>query len=855
MPSTVSSRLKLAVFGLGLAVWSFYLFSANPAIAVEQDPEAATRNEQRFRERIWPVLEAKCLSCHGEAKISGFDLRTRNDLMKGGSRGPAVVPGNAEKSLLYDAILQRGQLSMPPSDKLAPEEIAAIKDWINEGAHWPKDLMTDRAPRSDWWSFKPIVQRPVPESASEWTADATSPRNTHILANSANPIDAFVLQKLKANGMKPAPPADRRTLLRRVYFDLTGLPPAPEEVKAFLDDDAPNAYEKVVDRLLGSQRYGEKWGSYWLDVVRYADTGGFETDMVYINAWRYRDYVIKSFNDDKPYDRFIKEQVAGDEIWPDQTEARIATGLYTIGPRLHESAMIPAKDRSEILTEWADTTAAAFLGLTMGCARCHDHKYDPISQKDYYALQAVFAGSEEQEMILTEPFAQNSYKAGLARYIYLEQTRAQLEQLTSQSRQRLIEKIKEKYRPEEVAAYNTPRRKRTPEQTQLSGKLEDEVGMISDEDMQEALSAEERKRYEQVKLQLADAYLRAPRPLARAAVLGPARTVQPVQVLNRGDYEQPKGEVAPNFPSVLRNGQKFQAQLTLAGLGRRKALAEWLTRPNHPLTARVIVNRIWQGHFGEGLVRTPNDFGKQGDQPTHPELLDWLAAEFVKEGWSFKKLHKLILMSNTYRMSSTYQPAFAEKDPDNRLLWRMSRRRLSGEELIDAMRSISGTLNLKMFGPPVVPPLNGDEMAGLFGNTKEKWPVTTDVTEHRRRSIYFYVKRSFRYPLFETFDMPDRTSSCGRRIPTTVAPQALTMINGPQPIELAASLADRLLKDAKPDRALADRVEAAYRLTLGRAPSKEEMEHSLKFLGSGDKQSLVEFCLGLFNTNEFAYVD
>ncbi len=844
LQSAVLSQVKITVLGLSLAVCLFWLYTADAVGAREQTKPLPIQGEDLFLQKVWPIFEMKCLSCHGEAKLSELDMRSRDGFIKGGTRGAGVVPGNAEKSLLYDAILHRGKLVMPPTGKLAPEEIKVIKDWINQGAPWPKDSVAVKTPAISWWSFKPIGRTEVPNPVSAWVR---------------TPVDAFVLEKLNANGMKPAPAADRRTLLRRVYFDLTGLPPAPEEVKAFLADASPDAYEKVVDRLLASPRYGEKWGAYWLDVVRYADTGGFETDLLYINAWRYRDYVIKSFNDDKPYDRFVKEQIAGDEIWPDNNEARIATGLYTIGPRLHESAMIPAKDRSEILTEWADTTSAAFLGLTMGCARCHDHKYDPISQKDYYALQAVFAGSEEQELILTEPFAQNSYKSGLPRYVYLEQTRAKLEPITSKSRQRLVEKIKQKYRPEEIAAYEIPRRKRTAAQTQISGKLEDEVGLITDEEVFAALAPEEKKQYEEVKLEIADAYLRAPRPLQRAAVLGPARTVQSVHLLNRGEYTQPKEEVAPDFPVVLRNGQKLQAQLTLAGLGRRKALAEWLAQPEHPLTARVIVNRIWQGHFGEGLVRTPNDFGKQGEQPTHPELLSWLSSEFVKQGWSFKKLHKLILMSNTYQMSSTFTQAYAEKDPDNRWLWRMGRRRLSGEELIDAMRFVSGTLNLKLFGQPVVPPLNADEMAGLFGNTKEKWPVTTDVNEHRRRSIYFYVKRSFRYPLFETFDMPDRTSSCGRRTLTTVAPQALTMINGQQAIEMAGALADRLLKDAKGDAAagnrLANSVETAYQLAFGRSPSKQEAERSLKFLGTGERQSLVEFCLALINTSEFAYVD
>lgn len=782
--------------------------------------------------------------------MSGLDLRTREGLIKGGTRGPAIVPGDALKSVLYEAVSHRGKLLMPPAAKLSDEDIETLKTWIGQGAHWPANPVAASLSGEVWWSFRPPVRPKVPEvKPADWVR---------------NPIDAFVLEKLAANRMKPAAPADRRTLLRRAYFDLTGLPPTASEIRAFLADGSPAALEKLVDQLLASPRYGEKWGGSWLDVARYADTGGFETDMVYLNAWRYRDYVIKAFNEDTPYDRFVKEQIAGDEIWADNPEARIATGFYTIGPRLPESAMIPAKDRSETLIDWADTTAAVFLGLTMGCARCHDHKYDPIAQKDYYALQAIFAGSEEQEIVLADAQAQNGFKAGLPRFLYLEQIRYRADQVIGQAKNRLIERIKKKYRPEEVAAYEIPKEKRTAGQLRLSGEIEGEIRLLTREEILAALTLDEKGQLDEINRRIGEAYLQAPRPLAQASVLGPVRTFQPVKLLIRGDYTQPGAEIKPDFPAILRSGRQIQDRETRLGLGRRKALAEWLTEQNHPLTARVLVNRIWQGHFGEGLVRTPNDFGKQGELPTHPELLDWLATELVKEGWSLKKLHKLILMSNTYQMSSEFNKAYVEADPENRLLWRMNRRRLKGEEIVDTMRVASGTLNLLMGGPPVVPPLNVDEMAGLFGNPEVNWPVTADRQAHNRRSIYFYVKRSFRYPMFETFDMPDRTSSCGRRIPTTVSPQALTLLNGPLALEQAGLFADRLMsaKDAfpaeglaKPTGTLSTQVQAAYWLAFGRPPSQKELEKSLTFLGTGGRQRLLELGLTLFNTSEFVYVD
>jgi hypothetical protein len=614
------------------------------------------------------------------------------------------------------------------------------------------------------WAFQPVRVVEVPLDPSGW---------------SKNPIDCFLLAKQHGNGLAPVGPADRQILLRRVTFDLTGLPPTLEEQDAFLADHSPVAWAKMVDRLLGSPRYGERWGRHWLDVVRYADTGGFEADHLYPNAYRYRDYVIRALNANKPFDRFIQEQVAGDELWPNDPEAVRATALYCVGPALAESAMVPNLLEYEWLTDAVDTTGAAFLGLTLGCARCHDHKYDPLKQQDYYAMQAIFAASDR-------PFP-------------------------------------DKVRLLRIKALN---------------------GLLSDAPVPKNLESD-------------------PRCTLRTEN-GPGFRLfhrdQPLEVhrLRRGELSKAREVVGPAFPAALQPADHPPGFAGVPPGQRRAALAHWLAAPDNPLTARVLVNRVWGWHFGQGIVRTPNDFGAQGEPPTHPELLDWLARDFMRHGWDLKRLHRLILLSRTYQMQSVADGDGLRIDPENRLLWHFPRRRLEGEAIRDSMLACAGTLNLKAFGPPVVPPLTGPELAGLF-DAKGKWPVTTDTGEHTRRSIYLLVRRTFTYPLFAAFDPPEVMTSCPRRQQTIVPTQALTLLNSPLAREQTVAFARRLRQECGTDPEAV--VGHTWRLAFGRLATPAERDRVLAFLrartaGSSDGEAaLADLCLALFNANEFVYVD
>ena len=721
------------------------------------------------------ILEKRCLACHGQTQTSGLDLRSLETIKKGGKRGPALVPGHAAESLLMRAVMREGDLKMPPGAPLPAAEIDALRAWIDGGAAWPKTPIG----QPEWWSFRKVT-RPA-----------------------GSGIDSFISRALTQKKLHPLPPADKRTLIRRAYLDLHGLPPAPEEVDAFLSNDSPEAYEKLIDRLLASPRYGERWGRHWLDVVRYADTGGFETDMYYANAWRYRDYVIQSFNDDKPYDRFVQEQIAGDEIWPDDIalngsydippekqkhlEARIGTTLYTIGPTYHEAALNGEQLRYEWMTDAVDVTGAAFLGLTIGCARCHDHKFDPISQRDYHRMMAVFAASEERDIPVVSKMEQFGFKSGIPRTLQVEEYKAAI--------QRLDDKKGEKNKSER----------------------------------------------ERLLIELGKAALQARFTPQTATVLAHAEIVHDVRMTVRGDFHGIGDKVGPGFPQVLGGAED------IPDANRRKSLALWLTAPEHPLTARVIVNRVWGWHFGRGLVATPSDFGRQGDRPSHPELLDWLASEFVSGGWSLKKLHRSIMLSEAYRRASAGDEHNAKIDPDNRYLWRMNRQRMDAETLRDTVLAVSGTLNLKMGGRPVIPPLSDEEKTGMWA--LNQWPVALDPAEHNRRSVYLYVKRSFPYPMFQTFDVPDSSESCPRRDTTTVAPQALALLNSGFMLQQAATLSQRVQKeDAGPDAW----IDAAWRRALGRAPTPPEKERAQLFLADS---SLKELCLVLLNLNEFLYVD
>jgi hypothetical protein len=630
------------------------------------------------------------------------------------------------------------------------------------------------------WAFQPRAQPAVPQ----FTASADK-------AWVKNPIDAFILAKLQKEGLRPAPEADRATLIRRASVTMRGVPPSPEEVAAFVTDDSPRAWEKVVDALLASPQYGERYAQHWLDVVRFSESDGFEYDTHRNGAWRFRDFVIRSLNEDKPYDRFLMEQLAGDELNPKDQELLVASGLQRMGPlRKNAGNQEVASSRTEVLTEMTNIVGAAFLGVTLGCARCHDHKFDAFRQSDYYRIQAYFAATHDNDVPLANEAEQAAWK---------EKAKATNEE---------IKKLK----------------------AQLKGK-----------------AGEERLRIEQ-QLEAATDALPAPLP-ALFAVKNDFERATPIHLLERGEYTRPKDKVgARPLGVLLPDGAPERASLPE---NPRTKLAEWIASPDNPLTARVMANRIWYWNFGRGIVGTPNDFGKMGMRPTHPELLDWLGNQLVAGGWKLKPVHRLILLSSTWRQSfdSPISAEAMQKDPENKLLWHWARRRLEAEELRDSMLAVAGRLNSKMFGESVIVPVDKELVNLLY--KPSQWEVTKDASEHDRRSVYLMAKRNLRLPMMDAFDAPDLQISCARRESSTHAPQALELTNGDFANSLAVSFAARLEKEAGTDPAkIAAR---AWALAASRAPSEKELLLANEFLKSG--RPLREFALAVLNMNSFLYLE
>jgi hypothetical protein len=625
------------------------------------------------------------------------------------------------------------------------------------------------------WAFQPRKQPVEPTFENErWVRSQ---------------IDAFVLANLKQHGLAPAPPASRRTLIRRLTFDLTGLPPTPAEVEAFVRDPDPQAYEKLVDRLLDSPRYGEKWGQHWLDLVRFAETDGFEYDTHRHDAWRYRDYVIRSFNRDKPYDQFLREQLAGDEISRTDEEDRIAAGFNRLGPlRKNAGNQEVASSRTEVLMEMTNIVGSALMGVTLGCARCHDHKFDPIRHTDYYRMQAFFAATQPEDVQLASTEEQAAYKKEV----------------------------------DEIDARMKAIKKRMAAEGAAEGDIEKQLAEIEDQ---------------------------KPEPLPSLfSVSNDPKNVTPIYVLARGDYRNRGQQVhARPLGVLLPNGTP---ELPDDAPNPRTWLADWLLAPENPLTARVIVNRVWLGHFGRGIVATPNDFGRMGSRPSNPDLLDYLANRFVEGGWKFKALHRELVLSSTYRQAYEHPDAQAchSQDPDNVYLWHFERRRLEAEEIRDAALAVAGKLNLKAGGPGVITPVD-QELTNLLYKPSQ-WKVDRDDREHNRRSVYLIAKRNLRLPMMELFDAPDYQISCPRRESSTHAPQALELTNGQFANRMAAALAERLRKEAGTDPVR--QVELAYRLATGRAPTATERALAVRFLRAG---LLQEFALAVFNLNTFLYVE
>ena len=711
------------------------------------------------------------------------------------------------------------------------------------------------------WSLQKVAKRPVPiVKMKDWLA---------------TPVDAFILGKLEARGLTPSKPADRVTLLRRVSLDLTGLPPTPEELAAFISDQSPKAWEKLVDRLLASPYYGERWGRHWLDVARFAESQGFKADETRPDAWRYRDYVINSFNTDKPYDRFIREQIAGDELWPNVAEARIATAFNRHYPDEYNARNLMQR-RQEILNEVTNVVGSAFLGLTVECAQCHNHKFDPISHKDYYSLQAFFANTAADDRILVaSPQQIQEHERKLALWEgKTREVREEISAILAPARKKIWDDFFDKYPPEVQEAITKPESERTPYEAQLYHQAKLYLEPTKD-DVVKSLRGPEKQRYQTFAKKLQEFAGLHPGDLPRGSGMRDISAQAPVtHILAGGTYLGRQQPVQPAFPSALSSElPKIQPVANGSSTGRRTALANWLASPDNPFTARVMVNRVWSHHFGQGLVASPNDFGVMGKRPSHPELLDWLTTDFVQNEWSIKKLHKVILMSNAYQQASAHREDGAKEDSTNRLLWRFPRTRLDAEAIRDSAIHVAGVLNSKIGGPSVFPVLPENMLTPRGG-----WAKSPTAEENYRRSVYIFVRRNTPYPLLKALDFPDTNMSCGRRDQTITAPQALSLLNDRAAIDWAQNFAGRVISKAGLDSK--SQVEAAYILAFARQPDGWETDTVLTFLEKQSKviqsriakgesialptnvpekaeparlAALVDFCHSLLNSNEFVY--
>jgi len=1056
----------------------------------------------RFQDQIKPLLDQKCISCHGPDKQKGgLRLDSRAAVLKGGEHGPALVPGDGQKSILLQAVRHATKdLAMPPKEKLPAKDVAAIEAWVRDGAPWPEpvavlfedeaeflaaltsgngrarlvlddvfrgkaalgvtplqregvkipgwnfevrerptagqvrfmrfawkkrgggsvmielarsgawpdakdpkgryvagpnttgwaatsvgdaapttwtvvtvdlwkdlgnctltglaptcdkgeealfdsvilgpdvagldayapgtgqralkvasptralgDAWTDpenpvrkiwRGERLDLWSLKAPVRPAVPGAGVPSAKSApgskggigskVSPLKTENwpLTTSSNPIDRFLLAKLAERKLTFSPEADPRTLIRRLYFDLVGLPPTPEEVQAFVRDASPRAYEQLVDKLLGSPRYGERWARHWLDVVRYADTNGHERDEFRPEMWRYRDYVVRSLNADKPYDRFIREQVAGDELLssPPKTateaDALIATGFLRLGTYDSTASIFQEdrKQRNDLMADLVNTTGSAFLGLTFSCCNCHDHKYDPLTQADHFRFRAFFAAVKSRDDLpidlAPEQDAIKAHNAAVDKQV-AEATKAADEALSS-ARQKLRDEriaklpadIQELLKTDEAKRDDATKKKLAPHLEKL--KVADKDAVAALDEAGKKLHAAAAANVDTLKQQ------KRAFTVAMAASDGNA---EPTKLFYQGDFTEPRDEVQPGFLSVLDPNPAKVNPPPSGTTGRRLALAEWIASPANPFTARVLVNRLWQHHFGAGLFANPNDLGYAGPKPTHPELLDWLATEFVARGWSVKAMHRLMVTSAAYRQVSGYESARVRAsessavrkpslshphtlapspaaDPENKLLWRQNPRRLDAETMRDTLLAVSGKLRPHAGGKPLWPPLPDEilkaqpgVLEGLEGKDsgrRQGWYADKE-DDCDVRSLYLIQKRCVPLPFLQVFDLPDTSFSCARRDVTTVAPQALNLLNSDFSQRAAKALAARVATEAGDDTG--KQIERAVWLALGRAPAANERQQATAFLAKHGQTALSEFCRALLNVNEFMYVD
>ena len=857
---------------------------------------AASKPDPVFERDIRPILKTHCFHCHGEEEKpkGGLDVRLKRFILQGGKDGPVLVPGKRKDSQLYRAVLTG---DMPEGEKkLSPEQVELIGRWIDKGAKTlraePEKLDANYFTEEEraHWAFQPLTQPAVPKiTGSKFKLQ--------------NPIDAFVAAKLKENKLTASPEADKATLIRRATYDLTGLPPTPAEVDAFLADTSPDAYEKLIDRLLASPHYGERWGRHWLDVAGYADSEGITpTDAVRKYAWKYRDYVIKSFNEDKPFNQFIMEQMAGDELvkqpyknlTPADLEKLVATGYLRMAPDPTGSGAPDQKiARNQVVTDTVKIVSTSLLGMTVGCAECHDHKHDPIPQADFYRMRAVFepaydwknwkTPSNRLVSLMTDEERAEAAKIEVEAKKLDEVRTKKQEEYISETLENELNKREEALREPLRTAYRTPAAKRTPAQVKLLKEHPTVMNLSPG-----SLYLYKQKMADDLK-KMADeaAKVRQQKPKEDfvSVLTEPGGKVPVTQIFLRGDPDSPKAAVKPGDLTILASLRKVEFaedDEALPSSGRRLAFAKELTDGQHPLTTRVLVNRIWLHHFGRGLVNSPGDFGTHGEKPSHPELLDWLANEFVKIGWSAKQMHKLIMTSATYRQASVRDARKERVDVENRLLWRMNVRRLEAEVLRDSLLAVSGKLNAKMFGEPI--PIKEDEagqvVVGIDTNDDAGRPSGKVIPlngEEYRRSLYIQVRRSKPVALLETFDVPAMEPNCTARNASTVAPQSLALMNGEFALEQARHFASRVEQEAPKD----GQIEYAWKLAFGAAPSMAEVLQAKAFLDKQTKHftahppeqpaptkgktappvpgaehlAMESFCQVLISANRFLYVD
>ncbi len=857
-----------------------------------------------FEKHVRPILKANCFHCHGDEdeKEANLDLRLARLIATGGDSGPAFLAGNSTKSLLIQR-LASGE--MPPEGKgkpLTEKDLATLRAWIDQGAKTsrpePDSLVSVTDDEKQFWSFQPLRDVPLPMASGgrEAPGDVTSVQvGSDREANaSRSPIDAFLLAELAKHNLSFSPPADRRTLLRRAVFDLHGLPPTPDEIDSFLADDSPDAFERILDRLLASPRYGERYGRHWLDVAGYADSDGYtEKDPERKYAYKYRDYVIRSLNADKPWNDFLTEQLAGDELLtppfkslsPDQSDLLAATGFLRMAPDgTADGSVDQTAARNDVMAETLKIVSSSLLGLSVGCAQCHNHRYDPIPQADYYRFRAIFEPAYDvknwrkpadrlvslwSEETRKEAAAVDADVKKLA-----EERQAEIDKIVADIFTAEVAKLPEEQRDLAKLARETPDKDRTPEQKQL---LKDHPSLnvsrgsayLYDRKKMDVLTKgfDERQKAIQAKRPAED--------FVPCLTEVPGKLSQTF-VYYRGDVNQPRQEVQPGELSVLSREVTTLPtdDPTVPTSGRRLSYARWLTSGQQPLVPRVLVNRIWMLHFGRGLVSTPADFGVLGEKPTHPELLDWLATRFIGDNWELKRFHRLLMSSAAYRQSSRRTDELDKVDADNRLLGRMNIRRLEAEAVRDSMLAATEQLNLKMLGSPVPVTIDevGQVIVGLDNRDTAGRPVAKRASlggDELRRSVYVQVRRSQPLSMLETFDAPLLNPNCEIRNRSTVAPQSLLLMNSDFVLAQSRSLAQRAIAECGDNKA--PQVRLAFRRALSSDPNDSDLESALAFVASQERElqrkevddksppisvsALASLCQALFSSNRFLYID